>query len=290
MIAASGDAGLAAMIRRPGRFELGALLKALMLRGFEPHEIRFEGFRELGRARGPLVRRLTVETKPRRRVTIELNAGLLSASSPLPGYFRDFAERLPNPDPFVTFLGFWDGALLKDQVYCALPSLWGQSVALGRCYQRRLGLANPVALHWVFRGAFPELQVEICRAQFPLQRTVARARVGGKLDGRAVLGGQFLEQQEGFRIRLHAQSERCEGVRDWESEALRRLRLIEPQLRRVRRPLAVVMQFDRYRHGQTLVAPGSDRPQLGVRPWLLGDPKELYGPGEILLRGPWPPD
>lgn len=286
MAAAEGDAGLDAIVRKPGRFELGALIRSLLQRGIEPHEIRFEGLRDLVRRRGPLVRRVTVETKPRRRVTIELNAGLLSPSSPLPGYFREFAERLPDPDPFVNFLGFWDAVLLKDQAFCALPSLWGQYAALGKCYEKRIALASPVALHWVFRGAFPELRVEVCRAEFPLQRMATRSRVGGKLDGQAVLGGRFCERQGGFRVRLHAESERCEGVRDWETEALRRLRVIESHLRRVRRPLAVVMRFERYRHGLTLAGPVSDKQQLGVRPWLLGDPATVYGPGEILLRGP----
>lgn len=281
------DATFARMQAAPWKFELAAVLKALLLRDFAPHQIDFEGVTDLVHVRGPLVQRLRVQRDPRRAI-IGLNAGLLSPNGPLPGYFRDFAARLPNPDPFLKFIGFWDSILLRNQAFCAMPSLWDPHAALGRSYQRRVNLDTPSSLHWLFRCGFPELRIEVGRCMFPLNRTIARARVGDCLDGRSVLGGQYREQQDGFRVRLHVDSKTCEGVVDWEREALRRLEQLEPHLGRLRVPLAVTLRFEAYRHGLKLVGPDHEQQQLGVRPWLLAQPGRNTGPGEIRLRGPWP--
>lgn len=281
------DAALAQMQAAPWRFELSALVKALLKHGYAPHQIQFEGTTDLVGAHGPLLRRLQLHRDPSRAV-IGLNAGLLSHGSPLPGYFREFAARLPDPDRFLTFIGFWDSILLRNQTYCAMPSLWDPHAVLGKSYQRRLNLTSSSSLHWLFRSAYPELRVEVGRCMFPLNRTIARARVGDALDGRSVLGGQYREQRDGFLVSLHVQRKSCEGVRDWEAEAARRLEHLEPHLVRVRVPLAVTMRFLEYQHGLKLVGPDHDREQLGVRPWLLPQANQRVGPGEIRLRGPWP--
>lgn len=281
------DPVFAQMQAAPWRFELAAVLKALLLRDFGPDQIHFEGVTELVHQRGPLVQRLRIQRHPNRAI-IGLNAGLLSASSPLPGYFREFAARLLDPDKFLKFIGFWDSILLRDQAYCATPSLWDRHGVLGRSYQRRLNLETFSCLHWLFRSAFPELRVEVSRYMFPLNRNIARARVGDYLDGRSVLGGQYREQQSGFRVRLDVETKTCEGVLNWEREALRRLERLEYHLSRLRAPLAVMMRFEAYRHGLKLVAAEREQQQLGVRPWLLAQPGRSIGPAEIRLRGPWP--
>ena len=107
-------AELATLRERASEFELVALLKALLARGIGFESMRFEGIQELHYTPGPIVRELRFEPGTPPTATIALDAGLLSLSAPLPEYFRDFARRLPNPDPFVHFMGFWDSALLRD--------------------------------------------------------------------------------------------------------------------------------------------------------------------------------
>ncbi|HTV23321.1 MAG TPA: hypothetical protein VMG12_31750 [Polyangiaceae bacterium] len=265
--------------------ELGALLAALFDSGFDWDNIRFEGVRELYPERGELVRGLRIERVPALLAIVELNTGLLSRHSPLPDYFRDFGRRLHNPDAFVHFMGFWDSVLLRAFAYAAFPRLGaGRSRALMHGYRARLHLASPMSLSWLFRSAFPELRVEVSAATFRQRTPSGRARVGSTLDGRTVIGAEFSERRPGFRVRLFAESAASEGVLDWENETLERLDRIEPMLARVRRPLEVVLRFEQYRHGQTLVDARSERRQLGVRPWLRPTRGEQMGPGDVVVR------
>jgi len=273
------------LAHRANDYELGALLAALFRQGFDWDNIRFEGVRDLYPERGELVRGLRLESEPARLAIVELNTGLLSRHSPLPDYFRDFGRRLPDPDAFIQFLGFWDSVQLRALAYASYPRLGvGRSRALIHGYRARLHLASPMSLAWLFRSVFPELRVEVVPAVFRQRTQSGRARVGSTLDGRLVIGAEFSERRPGFRVRLCAEGEESEGVLDWEREAFARLDRIEPLLARVRRPLEVVLRFEQYRHGQALVDERSERRQLGVRPWLRATRAEQVGPGDVVVR------
>lgn len=297
---------LDAIARRASQYELGALLAALLEHGFDWDTIRFEGVRELYPERGELVRGLRIEAAPARLAVVELNTGLLGRHSPLPDYFRDFGRRLHDPDAFIQFLGFWDSVQLRALAHASHPRLGvGRSRALIHGYRARLHLGSPMSLAWLFRSVFPELRVEVVASLFRQRTQGGRARVGSTLDGRLVIGAEFSERRPGFRVRLYAESAASEGVLDWENEALARIERVEPMLGRVRRPLEIVLRFEQYLHGQTLVAapiaraggepgtaPGpaarkearSERRQLGVRPWLRATRDEQVGPGDVVIR------
>lgn len=287
------DEELALLEQQAPRFELPALLKTLAAYGFTFEQIRFEGVRELVPPRGSLVRGLKIERRPVSRAVIALNAGLLAHGSPLPEYFRAFARRLDNPAPMIDFLGFLDSILLRDLVACSFPVLTSQSKrGLLPGYQARLRGATPMSLHWFFRSLFPELPVTVHHARFFRRAGVDSLRVGSRLDGTEALGGSYGERLPGFRVRLRADQARGEGVSDWEARAMARLKEREDDLRRLDKPIEVVLRFDAYLHGQSLVASSDERRQLGVRPWLYPSPSdpqraEPYGPGEVLLREPW---
>lgn len=279
------DVLLESLLAHAPRYELGAALKLLFRCGFDWHSIRFEGIRDLDAPRGTFLRHVRIEARPKRLAIIGVDSGLLSPSGPLPEYFRAFARRLPDPDPLITFLGFWDSLLLADLAFGMLPGLSvGRDGLLAKSYRARLRLGSAIGLHWLFRGLFPELVVEVAPAVFKGAGRGHRARVGATLDGRVVLGAQFTERRAGFRVRLHADEAAFEGVADWESEAQRRLGRVAPLLERTGRGIEVILRFERYRHGQQLVGPDSARPQLGVRPWLLPEPHVELGPGDVILR------
>jgi hypothetical protein len=276
---------LASLTAHAPRYELGAVVKVLFRCGFDWHSIRFEGLRELDGPRGSFVRQVRIETRVARLAIIGVNSGLLGPSSPLPEYFKAFARRLPDPDPFVSFLGFWDSLQLAGLAFAALPRLSvGRDGLLGKSYRARLRLGSAMGLHWLFRSLFPELGVEVEPAAFARSGRGHRARVGATLDGRLVLGAEFSDRRAGFRVRLHADEAACEGVSDWELEAQRRLERSATVLDRLGRDVEVTLRFDRYRHGQHLVGHTSSRPQLGVRPWLLPEPHAEVGPGEVIVR------
>ncbi len=282
------QARLDAIVAHAPEYELPALLKALFACGFDWESLRFLGIRELNPSRGGLVRELCIEPSPSRMATICLNAGLLSRSSPLPAYFMDFARRLPDPDAFLKFLGFWDSVQLRAFAYATFPSLSvGRGRALAQAYRARIRLLSPMSLHCLFRSAFPELRVKVVPTVFAQSSRSGRARVGGTLDGRLVIGANFTERCAGFRICLCAESLACEGVLDWEETALQRIARLEPTLARLGKPIEIVMSFEEYRHGHKLVAgPGGPR-QLGVRPWLHPERGKQLGPGDVILRAAW---
>lgn len=276
---------LESLLAHAPRYELGAALKLLLRCGFDWHAIRFEGIRELDGPRASFIRRVRIEAGAKRLAIIGLDTGLLAPGSPLPEYFRSFARRLHDPDAMIQFMGFWDSLWLSDLAFAGLPRLSvGRDGRLGKSYRARLRLGSAVPLFWLFRSIFPELTLEIRPAVFKGVGRGHRARVGATLDGRVVLGAEFTERRPGFRVRLYADEAACEGVADWETEAQRRLGLVAPLLERAGRAVEVRLCFERYRHGQRLVAHHGMRPQLGVRPWLLPEPRAELGPGEVIVR------
>ncbi|MGC4067269.1 MAG: hypothetical protein QM784_22030 [Polyangiaceae bacterium] len=276
---------LDSLLKYAPRYELGAAIKILQRAGYEWSDLRFEGIRELYAPRGPLIRAIRIETTPAKRAILSLNTGLLSAGSPLPAYFVEFARQLPDPDRFIKFIGFFDALHLSGSAYALSPELYaGRSGLLGKLYRARLRLDSPVVLHWLFHGIFPELDVQVSRATFRRRGRGTRARVGKVLDGRLVIGEDFSERCPGFRVSLHAETVTSEVGFDWESEAESRLARVSDTLARVKRPMEIVLCFERYPYGQRLVAAPALRRQLGVRPWVPAEPNVDFGPGEVILR------
>jgi predicted component of type VI protein secretion system len=276
---------LDSLIKYAPRYELGAALKILQEAGYGWSEFRFEGIQELYPKRGPLLRAIRIETTPAKLAVLSLNTGLLSAGSPLPGYFMEFARKLPNPDPFVKFLGFWDALNLSSSAYAAWPELSaGRKGLLGKTYRARLRFDSPVTLHWLFHSIFPELQVRVQNTTFRRRGRGARARVGRILDGRLVIGEEFPERCSGFRVILRAETVTSEIGFDWESEAEARLERIAHVLAQAKSPVEVVLSFEQYPYGQRLVGDSNARRQLGVRPWVAAVPEIESGPGEVILR------
>lgn len=268
-------------------YELAALIKALFALGFDWDSIDFEGTDELSPRRGPHIKHLRYEESPTHRAVITLNTGLLSGGSPLPEYFRSFARTLSSPDDFVLFLGFFDAVHLKDLAYCAEPSLSvGRFSRIAQAQRARINGSSPAMLHTTFRAMFPELPIAIKPVTFSRDCGAGRARLGAHLDGRTILGSGFQERFSGFRVSLHAESEAADCVGHWESEAQRRIALIERTLTKLKRAVEVVISFDSYRHGQKLVQSAQQR-QLGVRPWLTNTRGQLYGEGTVVLWRSW---
>jgi hypothetical protein len=278
---------LEALTRHAHRYELGALVRALLSLSFDWHSIEFEGQDELEGNRRSLVHSLRLERAPVRRAVVTLNSGLLAPGSPLPEYFRSFIRNEPSPEGLVCFLRFFDAVQLKDLAYCAEPSLGaGRASRIERAHRSRLNPNAPMVLHQLFREMFPELPVALEPRVFTRERGAGRARLGSTMDGQSFLGGHLSERFPGYRVVLHVSDEAAQDVPQWEPEALRRIERMHRWLARMSKAVELVLFFDRYRYGQELV-PDAGHRQLGVRPWLTKQKGQVHGPGAVIVWRSW---
>jgi hypothetical protein len=266
------------LAERAQRFELAALLRVLLARGYTWETISFEGVRALNDAPGLVVSVRFDGTAPRRAV-VRLNLGLLGPNGTLPSYFQRFAAEQSDPRPFLAFIRFFDDVLLHNHAWLTAPAEGiAASAALQTAYRVTAGFASAPRLHWLFRAVVPELPVEVIPFAFVGERPDAGARFGpGRLDGTSVMGPVYRVVNEGFVVRLLAEEETDERGRSWEEVLRRRCReRIAPALGRMRRPVQVRVRFDSYRTGAQL----SPAAQIGTRRIRAKDPD----PWEVVIE------
>ena len=146
------------------RFEVPALVDALLLLGYRESEIRFRSHPSLNHA-AALVQSVAFESQPRRAIVM-VNVGLLSSQGPLPMYFWDLL--LEERDATMSeFLWFFDQSIL-DQLFSAqLPERDAASLpdwpATRRLLLMLLRLGSPSGVQWLLSAYFPELDVEVRR-------------------------------------------------------------------------------------------------------------------------------
>jgi hypothetical protein len=259
------DAALAAAARR---FELPALLRVLLRRGYGPQEIWFESARGAPVSPG-VIESLRFEDAPRRAV-VRLSTGLLGADAPLPSYFRKFADELADPRPFLAFMRFFDHVVASNLAYVAHPADGvAQGSPLARAYQVIGGARSPARLHALVRAIVPELALEVVPAVLSRQEPNDPARLGSaRLDGTAVVGWSQRTAVDGLVARLHAEVERDDRGRPWVEVVRRRCeRMLAPLVRRGGRTVEIRLRVASYGGRARL----GRRPQLGVEPVTTGD-------------------
>jgi hypothetical protein len=238
------------------RFELAALLRVLLARGYGWETISFEGVRTLTASPG-LVHALRFDGSSPRRAVIRLNLGLLGPNGALPSYFQRFAQEQSDPRPFLAFIRFFDDVLLHNHAWLTCPAEGiAASAALQTAYRVSAGFSSAPRLHWLFRAVVPELPVQVVPCNFVGAHPDDGARVGpGRLDGTAVMGPAYKVVRSGFVVRLFAEEENDERGRSWEEVLARRYReRIAPALARMRRPLEVRVRFESYRTAAALAS------------------------------------
>lgn len=236
------------------RFELAALLRLLLARGYAWETISFEGGRALTSTPG-LVHALRFDGTAPRRAVVRLNLGLLGPNGTLPSYFQRFVGQLADPRPFLNFIRFFDDLLLRDRAWLTCPREGAAAgAALQGAYRATAGFRSAPRLHWLFRAVVPELPVEVRARTFNGERPGDGARFGpARLDGTAVMGPAYRVVDRGFVVRLFAEDELDDAGRRWEEVLERRYReQIAPVLVRMQAPLQVCVCFERYRTGAAL--------------------------------------
>ncbi|RKH12222.1 hypothetical protein D7X74_24025 [Corallococcus sp. CA047B] len=276
-------------------FDLGPLLRLLESQGYVRDRVLFESNPEPV-ASASLVEAVTFHASPVRRVVVTLNLGLLGTPGLLPSYFLQVAEQLPEPEPFLDFIRFFDHRLLLALVEALHPernvSLVGDWERTKGFYQRMVGVDSQATLQWLFQQVFPELRVTCCRRSFRTRFSGMRPTFGPTpLDGTGILGNTYAADIGGFQVELLADEESDMRGRDWPSLVRHRFhRHVLPLLVPARLRLEVVLTVRA--HGRTVRLGPRPRGQLGYErlPGAEGKPlRQLIYLGDTAVPVAAPP-
>lgn len=170
------------------------------------------------------------------RITLTLNIGLQSSTSPLPSYFQEM-EADPRVGPALRGLvERIDDGLLRARLEANDAGAGDWLVRGGRVLAEDVRsasrLASPSGLWWLFSRVFPELSVSVRRGLLGAEVVADEARVGFAMLGSAMLGGSFAAPVDGFDVVLRITAVDTWTEEDWPGEVSRRLpRSVWPALR-----------------------------------------------------------
>ncbi len=229
--------------RRARDFEVAALV-TLLRKKFPERALRFRSQSSMAHAPTAVQR---VEFEPK-TVTVTLNLGLFSSTSPLPSYFNEW---LSGPEPvrgLEAILGVLDDQLLRDRSDSAIGAqsarlLPGSPAVRGNLFQLARP-ASPGTLRWLFARVFPELGVSLFRAGVHRALSTDELRLGYARLGHAAMGGEADVFTSGYDVFLATADSTTWRGGSWSEEARRRLaRDIFPALSRSAVHLRVML-FD----------------------------------------------
>jgi hypothetical protein len=312
-----GDAALEHRIAERIRgFDVTALLALLEEIGYPPESVRRAGFP------APSPQPAWLDSiafhhrrrhgHPHDRVTVSANLGLSSCRTPLPAYFRRFAEDPEAFEPLSELLELLDDRLLERRFLAyaperdprvfpspaAVPAATAPGAGFHEARRDLLtltALCSPSALHWLFAKVYPELRVTVRRAPQDRWVDTPDARLGSAELGVAALSGLARLPVRGMEVTLlgdHRVSRQQgpRGERPWVEVARERLgALIFPVLGETGLSLTVTLLLLDAR-GWAHV----DRDQEGLPSWVGYDPLRPAEPaaGEaapvLLFSGPVP--
>lgn len=252
----------AALATLASSYELSALLATLQREGVSLKDVRFDSREpdEVGAGRegsrirfGPLGRLVRAvdwaQGDERPLVTIHLDVGLFSASSPLPSYFHRLLAEQGLGENLALLLRVLDHGLLAARARAdALDYL--RDCPWEALLRDALVGGSPRFVDWLFRRIFPELRVRVTWQMVPRRLGIDRAALGSATLGTCAFDGRGLVLRRGLEVMLTTQQD-LEGPGGpkataepggWVQEAKQRLeRQILPRLRG--RPVAMVVRL-----------------------------------------------
>lgn len=207
------------LITKASTFDLLALLKAVRVLGYEPDDIFFANAVDEAVTR-TLVRFVRFEQSPIERVVIGVNMGMMGPNGPLPSYFQQFAENLPDREPFDLMIGFFDHLSLKNLFASLYPDFYSRYYesweGMRKSYLGICGMTSVDRIHWLVSQYIPELPVHVSRARFRKTSEHHVARTGvTRLDGTGIVGRGYQAESYGFQVRLHAELEKDSRGLSW---------------------------------------------------------------------------
>jgi hypothetical protein len=266
-------------------FDAPALLELLSRLGYGEKDIEFRSYRSAAH-QGQLFHSIEFTSKPRRRVIITANLGLLTVQTPLPSFFFQHMDEL-DQDLMESFIGFFDDVLLRERFRGLFPERdasllpkWEEPQSL-EDRLTLLRLACPSSLHWLFTKVFPEAEV-LVRREPRRQRIDAPNPLLGYaiLGGGPPMGGFSNVPMGGLEAWVYLDEAVTGSGAPWAIEAQRRLNeSILPRLTEVNLPLTVYLVL-RELHGYARLHPQS---YVGFDPILRQPPLPVEPPKVIIL-------
>lgn len=188
------------------------------------------------------------------RVVITVNVGLLSCRSPLPSYFGALLADMDMGEPLRALLDLLDHALIRGRLLGERPErMFGQAWDQARRdFLAVGGLRCPSGLDWLFRQAYPELEVAVRRGTGTRALPADGARVGHARLGGCAFGNRSLVPVRDLEVTLGCRESLSGAGVPWLHEAQARLRdLVFPILHGTHVHLIVaLLLFDDSMHAQ----------------------------------------
>lgn len=208
-------------------FDVCALLKLLLQKGYKMEDIYFESHADLS-SRATLCENIRFSEEG--KVTLQLNLGLLSNNSPLPSFFRKKMDSGSiDSTLFANFIRYFDHGIIKNLLSVSMPDVndlffdsWPETQGH---YLKLLDLSSTSTLWHLFELLFPELHVQVIK--FP---TLFKEQGSSIMLGRARLGlnaflGKKIEQAiPSFKVILTGEDTLTEQLVPWPLEVKRRLK------------------------------------------------------------------
>ncbi len=208
--------------RRAKDFEVGALVTLLRAK-FPELPLRFRSHPSM--SPGPTAVQ-GVEFRSD-SVSVTLNLGLFSSTTPLPSYFYEW---LSGPSPvrgLEAILSVLDDQLLRDRADGAVgvksPRLLGEAFALRRNLFQLARPASAGTLRWLFARIFPELGVSLSRGGVRRALSIDELRLGHARLGHTAMGGEADLLTPGYDVFLATGESTTWRGEPWPHEARRRL-------------------------------------------------------------------
>ena len=201
-------------------FDIISLLRLLMSMNYRLDEIRFNGHNSIC-SQSSLIYGIKFYNEPVREVVITLNLGLLSAQSPLPGYFRKKVESdITGSRRFNEFIGYFDHQLIRNYIFNLYPeinSFYFSSWELTkRRYLETLDLKSCNTLHWLFQIVFPELSVKVEKVLLNRDLKTVPIRLGKCMLGSdTALGSKSRVPIHGRQVTLYSEEDSTDTKVPW---------------------------------------------------------------------------
>jgi hypothetical protein len=220
------DAALEQRIRERIRsFDVPALLEVLAASGYGDAEIEYRSHRTTVH-QSHLVHDIQFIHRPRKRIIITVNMGLLSAQSPLPSFLMQTMDQLDH-DRLERFIGYFDHLLLQECFAGLYPEREGALLpGWPEAATDRLRLLRPTCqstLHWLFSKVFPETEISVRREVRSQKIAAPEMRLGASALGTGdAMGGFASIPTGGMEVKIFCNEPISSSGVPWAVEARRR--------------------------------------------------------------------
>ncbi len=242
--------------KRAEKFDLCALFKALDHQKVDLDKLLFEGTQEQTSSTR-LCQEITPSKDSVTSAIVKLNLGLLTASSPLPSYYRKGLDKGEiNENSFIPFIQFFNHHVIKN----TLRHSWIERFFIRDWETMKLdslsmmGLDSVSSLHWLFSLYFPELELTVSKSFKEQRMSCPEFNLGiSRLGEKYALGGYVRRKRRGYNVSFRSDIAQTETRVFWPTEIRNRLReRIFPLLEKTHIFLIVTFSIDQYKRATYL--------------------------------------